>query len=56
MGPNGWLEILGSGMVHPKVLENVGIDSEKYTGYALAWGRTPCDVALRRFGPSHVLR
>ena len=32
----GWLEILGCGMVDPKVLENCGIDSEKYSGFA--WG------------------
>jgi len=34
----GWLEILGAGMVHPKVLESVGIDSEQYTGYAFGMG------------------
>ncbi|MGZ8544169.1 MAG: phenylalanine--tRNA ligase subunit alpha [Flavisolibacter sp.] len=34
----GWVEILGCGMVHPKVLENCGIDSEKYTGYAFGMG------------------
>ena len=34
----GWLEILGSGMVHPAVLENVGYDSEKYSGYAFGMG------------------
>ncbi|HEY9029893.1 MAG TPA: phenylalanine--tRNA ligase subunit alpha [Kangiella sp.] len=34
----GWLEILGCGMVHPKVLEAVGIDSEKYTGFAFGMG------------------
>ncbi len=34
----GWLEILGCGMVHPNVLESVGIDSEKYTGYAFGMG------------------
>ncbi|OGT71898.1 MAG: phenylalanine--tRNA ligase subunit alpha [Gammaproteobacteria bacterium RIFCSPLOWO2_02_FULL_56_15] len=38
MGDNGWLEILGCGMVHPKVLENTGIDSEKYTGFAFGMG------------------
>ncbi|MFM2386351.1 MAG: hypothetical protein RL660_1108 [Bacteroidota bacterium] len=32
----GWVEILGCGMVHPKVLDNCGIDSNKYTGFA--WG------------------
>lgn len=38
LGSNGWLEILGCGMVHPYVLENVGIDSEKYTGFAFGMG------------------
>lgn len=38
MGENGWLEILGCGMVHPKVLANVGVDSEKYTGLAFGMG------------------
>ncbi|WP_038098540.1 phenylalanine--tRNA ligase subunit alpha [Thioalkalivibrio sp. HK1] len=33
-----WLEVLGSGMVHPKVLENCGIDSERYTGFAFGLG------------------
>ena len=34
----GWVEILGCGMVHPTVLENCGIDSNKYTGYAFGMG------------------
>ncbi|NVK87847.1 MAG: phenylalanine--tRNA ligase subunit alpha [Gammaproteobacteria bacterium] len=34
----GWLEILGCGMVHPNVLKSVGIDSEKYSGYAFGMG------------------
>jgi phenylalanyl-tRNA synthetase alpha chain len=34
----GWLEILGAGMVNPKVLENVGYDSEEYTGFAFGMG------------------
>lgn len=34
----GWLEILGCGMVDPKVLENCGIDSKKYTGFAFGMG------------------
>jgi phenylalanyl-tRNA synthetase alpha chain len=33
-----WLEVLGCGMVHPKVLDNAGIDGEKYTGYAFGMG------------------
>ncbi len=34
----GWIEILGCGMVHPKVLENCGIDPEEYTGFAFGLG------------------
>jgi phenylalanyl-tRNA synthetase alpha chain len=34
----GWVEILGCGMVHPRVLENCGIDSSKYTGFAFGMG------------------
>lgn len=34
----GWIELLGAGMVHPKVLESCGIDSEKYTGFAFGMG------------------
>ena len=34
----GWLEVLGCGMVHPQVLENCGIDSERYSGFAFGMG------------------
>ncbi|RYD94651.1 MAG: phenylalanine--tRNA ligase subunit alpha, partial [Sphingobacteriales bacterium] len=34
----GWVEIMGCGMVHPKVLENCGIDPNKYSGYAFGMG------------------
>ena len=34
----GWVEILGCGMVHPKVLENCGIDADKYSGFAFGMG------------------
>ena len=34
----GWIEVLGSGMVHPEVFSKVGIDSEKYTGFAFGLG------------------
>jgi len=34
----GWVEILGCGMVHPNVLDNCGIDSNKYTGFAFGMG------------------
>jgi phenylalanyl-tRNA synthetase alpha chain len=35
---SGWLEVLGSGMVHPHVFKSVGYDPEKYTGYAFGMG------------------
>lgn len=35
---SGWIEILGCGMVHPNVLEECGIDSERYTGFAFGMG------------------
>jgi len=35
---SGWLEVLGCGMVHPKVLANCGIDPERYTGFAFGIG------------------
>jgi phenylalanyl-tRNA synthetase alpha chain len=44
----GWIEILGSGMVHPKVLEAAGLDSERFTGWAFGMG--PARVALARYG------
>lgn len=34
----GWLEVLGAGMVHPAVFENVGYDTEQYTGFAFGMG------------------
>ena len=43
-----WLEILGCGMVHPKVLENCGIDSRKYQGFAFGMGIER--VAMLKYG------
>ncbi|WP_163930919.1 phenylalanine--tRNA ligase subunit alpha [Paraferrimonas sp. SM1919] len=37
-GKNGWLEVLGCGMVHPNVLRSVGIDPEVYSGFAFGMG------------------
>src|SRR5881409_2207589 len=45
---SGWMEILGSGMVHPAVLENCNVDSERYTGFA--WGMGPERIAMLRHG------
>jgi len=44
----GWLEVLGCGMVHPKVFEHVNIDSEKYLG--LAFGMGVERLAMLRYG------
>ncbi len=45
---NGWLEMGGAGMVHPNVLRNVNIDSEKYQGFAFGLG--PDRLAMLRYG------
>ena len=44
----GWMEILGCGMVHPAVLENCGLDAERYTGWAFGMG--PHRIAMLRYG------
>jgi phenylalanyl-tRNA synthetase alpha chain len=44
---SGWLEILGAGMVHPRVLERVGYDPERVTGFA--WGMGPERIALIKY-------
>ena len=44
----GWLEVLGCGMVHPEVFRHVGIDNEKYTGYAFGMGVER--LAMLRYG------
>jgi phenylalanyl-tRNA synthetase alpha chain len=44
----GWLEVLGCGMVHPKVFEAVNIDSERYTGFAFGLGVER--LAMLRYG------
>jgi phenylalanyl-tRNA synthetase alpha chain len=48
----GWLEILGSGMVHPAVFEAVGYDSERYTGFAFGMGIER--VALLKWGVEDI--
>jgi len=44
----GWLEVLGCGIVHPKVFKSAGIDTEKYTGYAFGMGVER--LAMLRYG------
>ncbi|MCS7206844.1 MAG: phenylalanine--tRNA ligase subunit alpha [Dehalococcoidia bacterium] len=45
---SGWIEIMGAGMVHPRVLEMVGYDSQKYTGFAFGMG--PERIAMLKWG------
>ena len=45
---SGWIEIMGAGMIHPKVLEGVGYDTERYTGFAFGMG--PERIAMLKYG------
>jgi phenylalanyl-tRNA synthetase alpha chain len=47
-GRKGWLEILGSGMIHPNVFKHVGYDPKKYTGFAFGMGVER--IAMLKFG------
>lgn len=51
-GYSGWLEVLGCGMVHPNVLANVGIDAERYSGFAFGLGVER--FAMLRYGISDL--
>lgn len=44
----GWIEIMGAGMVHPRVLAGVGYDPQKYTGFAFGMG--PERIAMLKYG------
>lgn len=48
----GWIEILGAGMVHPKVLRNCGIDPDKYSGFAFGMGLER--IVMRRYNISDM--
>ncbi len=47
-----WVEILGCGMVHPHVLDDAGLDSEKFTGWAFGMG--PARIAMSRYDISDI--
>ncbi len=51
-GRKGWLEILGSGMIHPNVFKHVGIDAEKYTGFAFGMGVER--IAMLKYGINDI--
>ncbi|MNV82850.1 Phenylalanine--tRNA ligase alpha subunit [compost metagenome] len=48
----GWLEILGSGMVHPRVLEMSGYDPEEYSGFAFGMGVER--IAMLKYGVDDI--
>ena len=50
----GWIEILGAGMVHPKVLEVAGYDPHEYTGFAFGMG--PDRIAILKYGIDDIRR
>jgi phenylalanyl-tRNA synthetase alpha chain len=50
----GWLEVLGSGMVHPAVFENVRYDTDKYTGFAFGMGVER--IAMLKYGIDDIRR
>ncbi len=51
-GRKGWLEILGSGMIHPNVFKNVGYDPQKYTGFAFGMGVER--IAMLKYGVNDI--
>jgi phenylalanyl-tRNA synthetase alpha chain len=51
-GRKGWLEILGSGMIHPNVFRNVGYDPKKYSGFAFGMGVER--IAMLKYGISDI--
>jgi phenylalanyl-tRNA synthetase alpha chain len=51
-GNEGWIEILGAGMVHPEILTNMGYDAERYTGFAAGIGAER--MALLRYGVDDI--
>ncbi len=51
-GRKGWLEVLGSGMIHPNVLKNVGYDAKKYSGFAFGMGVER--IAMLKYGINDI--
>ncbi|GIW08940.1 MAG: hypothetical protein KatS3mg060_3745 [Dehalococcoidia bacterium] len=45
---SGWIEVMGAGMVHPRVLEYAGIDPKRYTGFAFGGGVERFNLLLHR--------
>ncbi len=51
-GRKGWLEVLGSGMIHPNVFKHVGYDPKKYTGFAFGMGVER--IAMLKYGINDI--
>ena len=51
----GWIELLGAGMVHPEVLEGCGIDSKKYSGFAFGIGLERMAMGRLRFNDLRLI-
>ncbi|MCM8789761.1 MAG: phenylalanine--tRNA ligase subunit alpha, partial [Candidatus Omnitrophica bacterium] len=51
-GRKGWLEVLGSGMIHPNVFKNVGYDPAKFTGFAFGMGVER--IAMLKYGINDI--
>ncbi len=51
-GRKGWLEVLGSGMIHPNVLKKVGYDPKKYSGFAFGMGVER--IAMLKYGVNDI--
>ncbi len=51
-GKKGWLEVLGSGMIHPNVFKNVGYDPKKYSGFAFGMGIER--IAMLKYGINDI--
>ena len=49
----GWVEVLGSGMVHPALFENVGYDTDRYSGFAFGMGVER--IAMLKYGIDDIL-
>ncbi len=53
-GGSGWIELGGSGMVHPNVIREVGYDPERYSGWAFGFGVER--LGLARYGVNDIRR
>jgi phenylalanyl-tRNA synthetase alpha chain len=51
-GRKGWLEILGAGMIHPNVFKHVGINSDKFSGFAFGMGVER--IAMLKYGINDI--